>query len=147
MGWFFVNVVVPIGVPMMFMLLAKMVPLPAAASARTRLITLVQDGQLGWVALGFATSSTYDVYSYLTRARGEHVIWAEPAFCLGMLIIPISAFLAALGALFPYDNSLLPPTTFWKGIRQYSILTGTFIVMAIAAVLYIVVHSNLPVSP
>lgn len=147
MGWFFVNVIVPVAVPMLFMLLAKMVPLPATVIARTRLVTLVQDGQLGWVALGFATSCTYDVYTYISRAKGGHTAWAEPALCLGISIISISAFLAALGALFPYDNSLPSPATPWKAVKQYSILSGTLTLMVIAAVLYSVVHSALPASP
>lgn len=111
------------------MLLAKLVPLPPAAQARTKLITLVQDGQLGWVALGYATSCTYDNYAYVTKMGEKAVGWASITLLLTILIIAVSAFMAALGALFPYDGTQPPPTSWWKAIRQYSTFVGTFVTM------------------
>lgn len=140
MGWFVINILVPFAIPGMFMLLARLVPLPPAISVRTRLITLVQDGQLGWVALGYATSCAYDGYAYVVKAGERAVFWAAPALGVAIALIAASGFMAALGALYPYDNTPARPTSFKAALRQYSSFAGTFVALLFAAFIYTMVH-------
>jgi len=101
MGWFTVTILLQLIVPMAFMLLAKMIPLPAAAAARTRIMTLVQDGQMGWVALGYSTTGAYDLYAYISKVGAKAEAWTHPVYTLMLALICTSSFLAAVGALFP----------------------------------------------
>lgn len=146
MGWFIVNILVPLGVPAMFMALAKLIPLPPVIKARTRLMILVQDGQLGWVALGYATSCAYDGTIYLVKVGAQAVFWAAPCLALAILLIVVSGFMAALGALFPYDNTQAPPSSFRIALKQYSTFVGTLVATIFTIVLYVMVHFKLPAS-
>lgn len=82
MGWVFVNIILPVAVPMLFMLLAEtLVSLPQAAAKRGRILLLVKDGQLGWVALGFSASCSYDAFMYLNRPDVAAPPFGSAAIC------------------------------------------------------------------
>ncbi|NRR33773.1 hypothetical protein HSX11_26690 [Oxalobacteraceae bacterium] len=144
MGWFLVTIVAPLAAPMVFMLLSRLLSLPATAAARTKLIILVQDGQLGWVALGFATACTYEVYTYVSKVGEKAVAWAHIALAIALITIVAAAYMAAVGALFPLDAASSRPRTRREWCRTYAAFLGTAIATAIAIVLYSLVHYKLP---
>jgi hypothetical protein len=148
MGWFFINIVLPVAVPAAFMLLARFANLPPEVADRTSLRTLVQDGQLGWVALSFSASCGYDVFAHLLRASGALLppAWVGMVLVASVVFIAASGFLAALGALFPAERSwpAMPGSAPWR--RRHALFAATAVCAVFCATLRCVVHFYLPAS-
>ena len=138
MGWFLVNIVLPVAVPAAFMLLARMANLPRDAAVRTSLLLLVQDGQLGWIALTFASSCVYEVFSYMMSGPGLSPIeaWLPTIAALAIALIAASGYMAALGVLYPAQGlSSMHP------LRQRNgLFVATSMFTCAAAALQSVVH-------
>ncbi|MDO8298956.1 hypothetical protein [Lacisediminimonas sp.] len=143
MGWFFVNIVIPATLPLFFLLLAKLADLNPDSSSRTNPIRAVQDGQLGWVGMGFAASGAYDLLSHLLGKRATTPDWAGVVMAVLTLCLAVSAFLAMLGTLHPVAQAKrLDCFTGW--IRHYRLLVVTGFVTLSTAFLYSLVHYALP---
>jgi hypothetical protein len=130
----------------MFMKLAGLVPtLPSEVAARTSLLLLVKDGQLGWVALGFSASCIYDALAYLLRMGAETPFWLQSVLGLSLATLVSSGFLAVLGGLFPVAARLpeVRGWPMWAGTYRVFILTAAL--MAAAATMRCAVHYNLSV--
>jgi CDP-diglyceride synthetase len=142
MGWFFINIVLPVAVPAAFMLLARSADLPPEVAARTSLLTLVQDGQLGWPGLVFSASCAYDVFAYLVGGSRASPIdtWLPVVMTVAVLIIAVSGFLATLGTLYPRNARSAPRA--WQ--QRYKLLVASAVCAGVAAILYSVVHYYLP---
>lgn len=138
MGWFLVNIVLPVAVPAAFMLLARIGNLPPDAASRTSLLTLVQDGQLGWIALTFSSSCVYEVFSYLISGPRTSPIdaWLPSVAALAIGLIVASGYMAALGVLYPARQR---PSDDARGLRN-GLFVATAICLCAAAILQSVVH-------
>lgn len=145
MGWFFINIILPLAVPAAFMLLARFANLPPEAAVRTSLYTLVQNGQLGWVALGFSASCGYEAYAYLLSAAGSTnpPAWIGAVLMASAVFVAVSGFLAALGALFPAEGSEAPLSGS-EPWRSHALFAATAVATAVCAVLRCIVHFYLP---
>jgi hypothetical protein len=130
--------------PLFFLALAKLVDLPAPVAARTKLIRAVQDGQLGWVAMGFAASCTYELLEFLMGSKGGAPEWAGIVFAVSISSLAISGFLAMLGTLYPVDDSLPTPSTRGEWMMRYRLFVGTLMATFITAILFGLVHYALP---
>lgn len=142
MGWFLLNILMPMTLPLFFLLLAKLADLPPPVAARAKLIRAVQDGQLGWVAMGFAASCTYELFDS-TFGKKNAPEWAGLVFLVSIAFLAISGFLSMLGTLYPVNNALPPPATMRERARRYRLFLGTFLATLITATLFGLVHQAL----
>ena len=146
MGWFVVNIVLPVFVPTAFMALAGRVPtLPPEVAARTKLLLLVQDGQLGWVALGFSASCFYETLDYLAHSGPASPAWIQAALGLSLITLVASGFLAALGALFPAGDAYPEQAVRRSWVRSNFLFWMTSVILFTAATVRCTVHYNLSV--
>jgi hypothetical protein len=146
MGWFIVNILLPVSVPLMFMKLAGLVPtLPPEVAARTSLLLLVKDGQLGWVALGFSASCIYDTLAYLLRMGAGSPLWLQAVLGLSLATLVLSGLLAVLGGLFPLSGSLSEVHAWSRWVETYRVFLITVVLMAAAATMRCAVHYNLSI--
>lgn len=143
MGWFLVNIMVPVGLPLVLLFIAKSVDLPDPYASRTRLIKAVQDGQLGWVATVFAAACAYEL-DELKRTKGAPE-WADLVFLISLFFLIISGFLSMLGTLFPVDESKHREAGVLGWVRHYRMFVGTSLATVITAALLTLVHNSLPV--
>ncbi|MYN08051.1 hypothetical protein [Pseudoduganella aquatica] len=146
MGWFIVNILLPVSVPLIFMKLAGLVPtLPPEVAARTSLLLLVKDGQLGWVALGFSASCIYDALAYLLKMGRDSPLWLQSVLGLSLATLVLSSLLAVLGGLFPVSGSLSEVRAWSRWAETYRVFLITVVLMAAAATMRCAVHYNLSV--
>lgn len=143
MGWILVNIALPISLPLLYMLASRMVDLTPEARARTRLLKAVQDGQLGWVTMGFAASSSYDIVNYLSAGKAHGLAWFPVALTLSLVLLTLAGFFAALGTLFPLDASSPPPTSLRAWLRRYRLFVTTSACALVSAVIFASVHFRL----
>lgn len=61
MGWFLINVVLPLLAPLLVLLLLKPLPVPHETAKKLSLLIPVKDGQLCWIAISLAASALYDM--------------------------------------------------------------------------------------
>jgi len=130
MGWFFVNILVPIFAPIIAMVFLKCLNLPAPPSS---VLSLVKDGQLGWAALGFSVSTKYEIVTQGLILSSD----ATNALDGGVIIlICASSLMAAVGTVFPVGPFLggMP----WY--RHYKTLASSLVVTLFAIGAYTVVH-------
>lgn len=92
MGWFFINLVVPATLPLVILLVLKLVDLPKPYSARSSPLRAVRDGQLGWVAMGFAASCTYDLWGHLHTTSNATPEWAGYVLALSVVFLVLSGY-------------------------------------------------------
>lgn len=146
MAWFLNKILVPMTLPLIFLLLAKLVDLPQPSASRVKLIRAVQGGQLGWVAMGLAASCSYELLDYLIGRKNGAPVWAGLVFALSGIILAVSGFLLMMGTHYPVDDSKLKPITPGAWIRHYRLFVGTLLTTLIAAALLSLVHYILPTA-
>lgn len=146
MGWILVNLVIPATLPLWILLLLKLVDMTDPYTERAKLMRTVRDGQLGWVAMGFSASCTYDLYEALVGSKAGAPSWAGTVFGMALVFLIASGVLSMAGTLFPFDESKSAPQGIKEWIGRYRLFVGTAITTAITASLYALVHYNLPVE-
>jgi hypothetical protein len=144
MGWFFINIFLPMTLPLIFLLLVKLVDLPPPYAARAKLIRAVQDGQLGWVAMGFAASSTYELLEYMMGGKKGAPEWSGLVFAVAIGFLALSGLLSMLGTLYPVNDTLPAPATLGAWTVRYRLFVGTLLATLITAALFGLVHYTLP---
>lgn len=144
MGWFFMNLVLPAVLPLVILLALKLVDLPEPYASRANLLRAVRDGQLGWVAMGFAASCTYELWEYVSGAKAGAPGWAGLVLTISVIFLALSGVLAMAGTLFPFDESKAKPST-WRGwLVYYKLFAATAFSVVLTGVLYALVHYALP---
>lgn len=146
MGWFFVNLLVPATLPLAILLALRLVDLPTPYSTRASPLRAVRDGQLGWVAMGFAASCTYELWGHLNTTAPASPEWTGYVFALSVVFLVLSGVLSMAGTLFPFDESKFQPVGFVDWLRHYKLFAGTAVSTVVTALLYALVHYSLPVA-
>lgn len=97
-GWVLVNILVPVILPPAGLLLARLMPLPPAARARTRIVTTVENGQLGWLALAWSAAAIYEAWQFMAVKQS---VFAWIAILLGceIVLVLVAMFMAVGGAV------------------------------------------------
>ena len=146
MGWFFINIILPITVPFLFLLAAKFAELPEPYASRTKIIRAVQDGQLGWVALVFAAACSYELLERIRIEKESAPSWAEPVLAIAYFFLALSGFLATLGTLYPVDVTKPIPKGKKVWARHYRMFLGTAFATFTTAALFSLVHYTIPTA-
>ena len=141
-GWFVVNVVGPLLLPVFGILLFSLVPFPPPTSVHA--MAMVKDGQLCWAVIAMGASTMYEWWDAVEAHRNLPA-WGGAAIT-GTLLVMLSAILvAAGGAVFSKPLRPKPPPV--RGlvawIAYYKMFVGSAIMSLIAAFLYTNIHFSL----
>jgi len=127
-GWVLINIAVPVILPPAGLLLARLMPLQQAERERTRIVTTIQDGQLGWLALAWSAATIYEAWEYM-EAKGHVFAWVAVLLASEIVVVLTAMFIAAGGAV-TADTSANRSTR----------LSGSIIVATMSAMLFIATH-------
>lgn len=144
MGWIFVNLIIPATLPVGILMLLNLVDMPEPYASRAKLLRTVRDGQLGWVAMGFSASCSYELFEAFAGAGKPGPTWAGAVFAIAIVFLMMAGILSMAGTLFPFDDSKAVPQSKKDWLVHYKLFVGTAVVTVFAALLYAVVHYNLP---
>jgi len=144
MGWFFVNLLLPSTLPLAILLVLKLVDMPEPYASRGKLLRAVRDGQLGWVAMGFSASCTYDLWGYVFGAKSGAPEWTGVVLTVSIVFLLASGVLSMAGTLFPFDETKPAPRSKREWLVYYKLFTGTAVTTGISGALYALVHYGLP---
>jgi hypothetical protein len=142
MGWFIVNILAPLFLPVLGIVPLKLLPIGTAASGNLKLIMLVKDGQLCWSAVAMGAASLYDSIRVLNVQKDS-----GPLVYIGLIIFLMlpSMMLAAGGAAFstpvwqPAGN-LSGKAKLWAWCGHYKAFIGSCVLCAITAYAYTILH-------
>jgi hypothetical protein len=132
-GWFFINIVLPIIAPVLSIILLRALPVPPPAGGLSMLVP-IKDGQLCWGAIAFCASGLYDIGSDGTIVSSNYNGWINVGVII--LLVPSSLF-AAVGAAFSTDINV-PPGTKWHS--HFSMLAASLVLTPLAGTAYTVVR-------
>lgn len=140
MGWILVNLLLPATLPLLFMTMMRLGSLPEPFLTRSGLLRIIQDGQLGWVAMSFAAASTYDLWQLMSREEVLRSAWSGILFSLGVILMVVSAVFSIAGTLFPIDHRPRRFGTLAGWLLHYKLRVGSITILYLAAVLYSTIH-------
>jgi hypothetical protein len=103
-GWFLVNIIAPLALPILGLLVLKLLPLPGP-SDNLRIMTTVKDGQLCWAVVAMSAATIYELWTAF-EANKHLPGWRDLALATTILIMLPAMLLAAGGAVF--STPLLP---------------------------------------
>jgi hypothetical protein len=131
LGWFIVNILLPVVLPMIGLrMVSYFMPLNEAQLKRARIISTVEDGQLGWLAIAWSATAVYDSVSYM-QDNEVFVSWIGNLLFAEFFVVSSAMFLAAGGAA----------TSTEAGRTGRRHLTGSVIVTALSAGMLAMVHA------
>ena len=145
MGWFVVNILAPLFLPVLGIVPLKLLPLGATASGNLKIIMLVKDAQLCWSAVAMGASSLYETTRILTPQNSHALTY------LGLIIFLMlpSIVLAAGGAAFS-TPVWQPPTANLKGRAKltawcghYKAFIGSCVLCVLTAYAYTILHFSI----
>lgn len=132
LGWILVNIALPVAMPILaLMLVSTFLALTKEQKERSRFITTVEDGQLGWLAAGWSAATIYEGFTYMD----EH-----PAFLSQMSLITLAAFLLMNAGMFVATGGAVTDTG--SDRPNHRILIGSIITSTLSALLFIYVHAK-----
>ncbi len=142
--WAFINIVLPIGLPIGGMMLSRIsMPKSVDKVERARIlrtrpyILLFKDGQLGWVALLMCMTGFSEFGDGIKRGHPAPN-WMIPFFVVIVLVALASGILATNGAV---DTVEVKDTkTFRNWFGYYSVAVWTIILAVLAAVAFSTAH-------
>jgi len=134
MGWFIVNVLAPLGLPLIAMLLLKLLPLPATVAPNTRLMATVKDGQFCWGVIAMGAATLYDSWGAVPSGWNG---WLVGVQILAMLA---AMLLAAGGAAFSTPLLTTPAGGFMAWCQHYKTFVASVFLSIAAGFVYTVVH-------
>ena len=145
MGWFAINILLPIFAPLALLFIAGKICTPVEPFAsRIRILRTIKDGQLGWVAVVFSANSAYELFAHFQSSGPPN--WAGPALTLNVVILVISGMSAVLGALFPVDESRKHPVSLKAWLQHYPNLCTSILEVIVAAFILYKVHVALELA-
>ena len=92
-----INAIVPAILLPAGLLLARLMPLQTAQRERTRIVTTIQDGQLGWLALAWSAATVYEAWDM--DAKGHVFGWVAVLLASETIVVLTAMFIAAGGAV------------------------------------------------
>lgn len=135
MGWFFVNILVPVFAPLALLLPFRpfRAHLPEDARRHLRWWMPLKDGQLGWAGLAFCSAAAYELedgpFQSTTTAHG---------LLAGLVVVLLgNCFLAALGGVFPSEPDVPDDVPPW---RHYPVLMLSVWLASVSALALAGVH-------
>lgn len=134
MGWFFVNIVIPIFSTIGVLFLMKIIPAPAEYKQKAEVLRAVRDGQLGWVVVGIGSGLLYEAS---TLEKPDFTV-----ITVAIVLILVSAVLSGFGIMFPFRDEDKPAQSacFWAKVKIYQVLSATVFCLVVVSSLYTFHH-------
>lgn len=139
LGWFTINIVIPVIGPLFLLWLVGIQP-PTAPLATNNVIKSIGKGELLWAVMGMAAATCYELISLQEIKLAKE--WSTPiwtAFGLHIFLIVVAVFVVGL-------NSLdLPPGYVYSSphIPDVRIFAGSILSLVIVVVTYSATHATL----
>ncbi|XLZ70528.1 hypothetical protein ABT364_00775 [Massilia sp. SR12] len=137
MGWFLVNILLPLIAPVLVFAILKVLPMPQANRDALSFLIPVKDGQLCWAAIAFAASALYEIGTGRSVLGAVFVGYVQGC---AVLLLSMASIVAAGGAIFR-TQSRKPATVPWA--RHYSTLLTSIVLVVWAALVRVVVQFGL----
>ncbi len=137
MGWFLVNIIVPLVAPVLIVFLLRPIPLPAATRSSLQWIAPVKDGQLCWVAIAFCASALYEYGTQASELGSTPAAILQVLNGLANVCLVMSSIVATGGALYPTPLHR-PRNAGW--LRHYSCFCVSLFFAIASAGLYAIIH-------
>jgi hypothetical protein len=134
LGWFLVNVIAPIVVPIGGLLLVAAFPLTQAQRAKLSPMTTIKDGQLCWISVTYCILALYELHDFLRR-EDRYFEWAGWVETFAYIMILLGMFIAAGGAV--------TSDTVDAGEPDSDLMIGSIIVTLASAFLFVNIHGRL----
>jgi len=137
-GWFFVNIVAPLLLPVVGILPLRLLPLGAHPSGLL-LMSTVKDGQLCWAVIAMGTSTIYELWVAL-EAHKQVPTWAGVALAGVILIMLPAMTVAAGGSVFSTPIRTTSARGFRAWFLHYKVFVASVVMAAVAAFIYTELH-------
>lgn len=134
MGWFLINILLPLIAPVLVLAMLKALPMPQSNRDALDLLTPVKDGQLCWATIAFSASALYEIGAGAGSVNSDYVGYLQGA---AVFLLAMASILAAGGATF---RTPLPKPATVPWIRHYSTLTISIFLVVWAALVRVVVQ-------
>ncbi|WP_028100511.1 hypothetical protein [Pseudoduganella violaceinigra] len=145
MGWFAINILLPVFGPLALLFIAGKICTPATPIAsRIRILNTIKDGQLSWVAVALSANSSFELF--VQWQSNIPPAWAGPILFFNVLNLVLSGLLAVLGALFPVLEPKVELDSMAAWLLHYRLLCVSAFTFAIAAALLCIVHFALELA-
>lgn len=136
MGWFFVNIMLPLIAPIIGMFVLQRLPLPISDNQKHLLVPL-KDGQLCWGAVAFCALTMYEIAAPgqgVPLVDGDAVHWLNTGLIMSL---SASALIAVGGAVFPTEIKSMGIHDWYQ---HYQALATSLGLTTLSALAYTVVH-------
>jgi hypothetical protein len=137
MGWFLINVLLPLIASVLVLAILKTLPIPLENKLSLNLLIPVKDGQLCWAAIALSASALYEMGVSRSATSGVIIGYLQGA---AVFLIAMSSILVAGGAIFP--TSLFRPAEI-SSIRHFSTFAISLFLAFWAALVRVVVQFGL----
>lgn len=143
-GWFLVNILAPLLLPVVGILPLALLPIGPATLANVKIMATVKDGQLCWAVIAMGSSTIYELWDALALHR-DVPTWAGFALAATIFVMLPAMILAAGGAVF--STPLLqsgPQSTLVAWVSHYKVFVVSLLMTVISATLLTNIHFSLP---
>lgn len=124
--WVWVNLLIPVVIPITCLAFFKLVK-PEISIKKT-----IRDGQLGWVAVCFAASSKYELG--LLKPAPE---WKVMADWIAIIFILLTSILTVAATIHPFDDEKEQYKSWYK---KYRVMLATGCATVTCGIMYGLVH-------
>jgi hypothetical protein len=138
-GWFWTNIVAPLGLPIAGLVPLKLLPLGPTVAPSVRFMAVVKDAQLCWGAVAMGASSFYEFW---TAASGQNTSVAKVGVLLLLIfILTLMAMVLAAGAS-AFSTELLtkPAGGLVAWCKHYTAFVGSLVLSSVSAAAYTALH-------
>ena len=141
-GWFTINILIPIFLPLLGVLPFKMMSLPEGVEVR--FISLVKDGQWCWTAICIGTSSLYELW--IANSRGFVLSEFSGVLFYGVLLLIFTSIGAASGGAVFRTPRVQKCKGYREWLSKYRLFVGSFVIVFLISYLSFVIHFSLETS-
>ncbi len=137
-GWFLVNILGPVFLPVFGILPLWLLPL-GLPSGTIKIMKTVKDGQLCWAVIAMGASTVYEIWEALASQRAVPA-WAGFVFALAILLMLTAMVIAACGAVFSTPLPEPAPQGLKAWLTHYKVFAGSLVMTLLAATIYTKMH-------
>lgn len=144
-GWFLVNILGPVALPVFGILPLALLPLGAGPLANVRLMATVKDGQLCWAVVAMSASTIYELWDAI-EAHRQVPTWAGFALTAAIFIMLPAMLLAAGGAVFStplLHGAASGSASIPRWLRHYKVFVASLILTLVAAAVLTNLHFSI----
>ncbi|KVH64482.1 hypothetical protein WS89_04145 [Burkholderia sp. MSMB1072] len=136
-GWLLSNVVVGAFAPLLLLWVIKFGRAIVHSTTPTDTFAPFRDGQLGFVALGWAAGAEAEIFKW--AASGHLAFWELWVGLLILIPAGVGALVAGLGSI-ATPHTPAPAASIWAWMRTYLAFTASVIACVVVLVMAAAVH-------